>query len=103
MSPSRDELAAALGRARTSHEKRPGDARLELLFERARAEYLQAELEAREDELRRERRRFAAVRADIARIKRDFEARAAALVRRARPMRRKAHDAGAPLFGEIAA
>ncbi|RXF72099.1 hypothetical protein [Hansschlegelia zhihuaiae] len=102
MSASVDQLAGALGAARAAHEKRPDNLRLESAFHAARAAFLEATLKEREEELRIERRRMAGLRAELARLTRDFKARAAALIRKARPEpRRRGEDLGAPLFERV--
>lgn len=89
MSAAVDRLAEALGRARAAHERRPGDARAELAYERARADFLQAQLTETESDLKRERGRRAGFEARVGEIRREFAARIAAAIGRGRPERRR--------------
>ncbi len=59
--PSIDDLAAALGRARAAHERRPQDHRLYAAMLEAEVAYLTAELARRDRALGRERMRAAEI------------------------------------------
>ena len=59
--PSLDDLAAALGRARAAHERRPDDHRLYAAMLEAEVAYLNAELARRDRAFQRERMRAAEI------------------------------------------
>lgn len=59
--PTLDDLAAALGRARAAHERRPEDHRLYAAMLEAEVAYLNAELARRDRALGRERMRAAEI------------------------------------------
>ncbi|QZO02561.1 hypothetical protein [Chenggangzhangella methanolivorans] len=99
MSAALDAAARALGEARKVHERRPGDLRAELVFERARADFEAARAAEAEARAATADARRASLRTEMARLKREFEDRARALVARARPKRRRAQaQALGPLF-----
>ena len=100
MSAALDDLARALGQARAAHEARPDDRERERRFLEARCAFLAAQNAHLSNELKAAVRLLSSLRAQIARLEREFAERLQGFLRPRPKVRRRAttRDRSAPLL-----